>query len=98
MGSEPGGRGGGGLLVTLVHVALYCVALLAGLLTSALVWALWAYRKRPYRLRDLLDLSNDEIDPDWERIRKTMGRPGGPPPDEATRSDETADPPGRRPR
>jgi hypothetical protein len=85
------------VLVTLVHVALYCAAVLAGLLTSAVVWALWQYRKRPYKLKDLLDLSNDDIDPDWDRIRKTLGRPGGPPPGETTRSCEPADPPGKCP-
>jgi hypothetical protein len=81
--------------VTLVRVALLCVAVLGALLTIA---AVWQHRNRPYRLNDLLDLSSDEVDPDWEQIRKTLGRPGSPPPDPAARSDEPADPPGKRPR
>jgi hypothetical protein len=81
--------------VTIVHVALLCVGVLAVLLVGV---AVWQHRKRPYRLNDLLDLSNDEVDPDWELIRGALGRPDDPPPDPAEHTDEPADPPGKRPR
>jgi hypothetical protein len=85
--------------VTLVHVAVFCLAVLGVLLTGA---AAWQHHKRPYKLRDLLDLSNDEIDPDWEQIRETMGTPDGQDhpgvrkPDPAQRNDGRADPPERQ--
>jgi hypothetical protein len=57
--------------MTLAHMALFTGGVLVLLLAGG---AAWASRRRGYRLRDLTDLSND-IDPDWERTRRTMGTP-----------------------
>lgn len=56
--------------MTLAHMALFIV----GVLVLLGVGAAWVSRRRSYRLRDLTDLSS-EIDPDWERTRRTMGAP-----------------------
>jgi hypothetical protein len=47
--------------------------------------------RRGYRLRDLTDLSSG-VDPDWERYRRTMGRPDVPRQD-ARDADGTGRPP-----
>jgi hypothetical protein len=47
--------------------------------------------RRGYRLRDLTDLSSG-VDPDWERYRRTMGRPDVPRRD-ARDADGTGRPP-----
>jgi len=75
--------------MTLAHVALFTGGVLVLVLACG---GAWASRRRTYRLRDLTDLSND-IDPDWERTRRTMGAPEGPRGHGGTAGGPGADPP-----
>jgi hypothetical protein len=58
--------------MTVASVLLLCAGVLVLLLAFGLIRQA---RRRPYRFRDLTDLSSG-IDPDWERTRRTMRRPG----------------------
>jgi len=59
--------------MTIASVIVLCVGVLVLLLVAGLIRQ---SRRRSYRLRDLTSLSSG-IDPDWERVRRTMRRPGG---------------------
>jgi hypothetical protein len=61
--------------MTFASVIVLCVGVLVLLLVSGLILQ---SRRHSYRLRDLTSLSSG-IDPDWERVRRTMRRPGNPP-------------------
>jgi len=58
--------------MTFASVIVLCVGVLVLLLVVGLVRL---SRRHSYRLRDLTSLSSG-IDPDWERVRRTMRRPG----------------------
>ena len=58
--------------MTYAHIAW----VLGGVLALLLIYgaARWS-RRRTYRMSHLTDLSRGDIDPDWERTRKTMTTP-----------------------
>jgi hypothetical protein len=58
--------------MTFASVIVLCVGVLVLLLVFGLIRQA---RRRSYRLRDLTSLSSG-VDPDWERVRRTMRRPG----------------------
>jgi hypothetical protein len=59
--------------VTIASTALTIAAVLALLLITG---AVRRSRRRTRRVRELTDLSRDDIDPEWEQVRKSMTRPG----------------------
>lgn len=58
--------------MTFASVIVLCVGVLVLLLVFGLIRQA---RRHSYRLRDLTSLSSG-VDPDWERVRRTMRRPG----------------------
>jgi hypothetical protein len=58
--------------MTFATVIVLCVGVLVLLLVFGLIRQ---SRRHSYRLRDLTSLSSG-IDPNWERVRRTMRRPG----------------------